>query len=80
MGVENLQPREVKLPPYDWEYFLHPATAAKVNALLDVVHMLKLLRNLLGEEKALHLGDEVISWRCIQVGISVVEGKQVVEY
>ena len=37
--------------------------------MLDVVHMMKLLRNLLGEYKTLHLDGEAISWTYIQVCI-----------
>ena len=55
-------------PPFS-NYFLHPATREKVYVLIDVVHVLKLLRNLLGEYKTLRLDDEDISWSYIQVMI-----------
>ena len=35
-------------------YFSHPATGKRVYILLDVVHMIKLLRNLLDEYKNPH--------------------------
>ena len=52
LGVENLDPNRIQLPKDN--YFFRPSTNEKVFLLLDVVHMLKLLRNLLGDEKTLY--------------------------
>ena len=68
LGVQNMQPRQLQLPIRN--FFLHPATGEKVHILLDVVHMLKLLRNLFGEQKKLLLDGEEISWKYIQVSIN----------
>ncbi|XP_037075693.1 uncharacterized protein LOC119096838 isoform X2 [Pollicipes pollicipes] len=65
LGVQNLQPKQLQLPIVS-NYFLHPATNQKVYVLQDVVHMLKLLRNLLGEYKSLQLDGEEVSWGYIQ--------------
>ncbi|XP_037089453.1 uncharacterized protein LOC119109804 [Pollicipes pollicipes] len=65
LGVQNLQPKQLQLPIVP-NYFLHPATNQKVYVLLDVVHMLKLQRNLLGEYKSFQLDGEEVSWKYIQ--------------
>ena len=65
LGVETMQPKQLQLPVVG-NYFNHPATNDKIYVMLDVVHMLKLMRNLLGERN-LKLDDEVISWEYIQV-------------
>ena len=66
LGVDYLQQAQLQLPIRS-NFFLHPATGEKVHVLLDVVHMLKLLRNLFGEQKRLQLDGEQISWKYIQV-------------
>ena len=68
LGVENLQPAQLQLPIRS-NFFPHPATGEKAHILLDVVHMLKLLRNLFGEQKRLLLDGEEICWKYIQVRI-----------
>ncbi|KAF0291992.1 DNA transposase THAP9 [Amphibalanus amphitrite] len=65
LGVQNMQPGQLQLPIRN-NFFLHPATGEKVHILLDVVHMLKLLRNLFGEQKMLLLDGEEISWKYVQ--------------
>ena len=66
LGAQNLQPAQLELPIRN-NFFPHPATGEKVHVLLDVVHMLKLLRNLFGEQKKLLLDGEEISWKYVQV-------------
>ncbi|KAL1446909.1 hypothetical protein WDU94_007611, partial [Cyamophila willieti] len=46
-------------------YFLHPETGDKVYAFLDPCHMLKLVRNTIGERN-LESKDGVVSWQYIQ--------------
>ena len=62
--------KETSRPPFR-NYFLHPSTKEKVFVMLDVAHMIKLLRNLLGEAKTLRLDGEEISWNYIQVSTVV---------
>ena len=66
LGAGSLHPSPLQVP-IEKNFFHHPATNEKVYVLLDVVHMLKLLRNLLGEQKTLRLDGEKISWSYIQV-------------
>ncbi|KAF0291454.1 Myoneurin [Amphibalanus amphitrite] len=49
--------------------FPHPTTGEKVYVLLDVVHMMKLLRNLLGESKVLVLDNKQICWSYVQASV-----------
>ena len=67
LGVQALKPTHLQVPVAG-NYFQHPATNEKVYVMLDVVHMLKLMRNLLGE-RDLKLDDEIISWKYAQVRI-----------
>ena len=66
LGVEGLHPASIQLP-IENNFFHHPSTNDKVYVLLDVVHMLKLPQNLLGEQKTLELDGEEMSWNYIQV-------------
>ena len=58
LGVETMQPKQLQLPICG-KYFYHPATGEKIYVMFDVVHMLKLMRNLPGE-RDLKLDDELI--------------------
>ena len=65
-GFLGADVKQIDHPPFK-NYFLHPSTKEKVFIMLDVAHMLKLLRNLLGEAGTLYLDNEEISWNYIQV-------------
>ena len=53
--------------PEECHNFSHPTTGEKVHVLMDVVHMMKLLRNLLGEKKVIMLDGKQICWSYVQV-------------
>ena len=56
----------------DCNSFAHPTTCEKVYVLLDVVHMIKLLRNLFGESKVLKLDGKELKWSYIQVSLTPI--------
>jgi hypothetical protein len=46
--------------------FPHPDTNDDIYCIFDVVHMVKLLRNMLGDWGAVKLNDDLIEWRFIR--------------
>lgn len=57
-------------------FFLHPSTQEKVHIIFDACHMLKLIRNCLGEYKVLKDGDgNTFEWRFIEE-LAKLQGKE----